>query len=202
MTDSDSEKEKIITPNPASVVTDLKEEQTQTSEKPKVHKEPKTISPSNKKPVSAFSLPRLSDLSSVKEEIKSEEENKLENRQEVTITNIQKYWQSFIDKTENKSLAEMLKRAVISLDDHNIQVKVGSPLAQSQIEQSKEIMEYIRSKMLVDELSMEVTIEESLSDKTEKEVKSILPQEILESMIDKEPLLDKLITTLDLKLKR
>lgn len=95
----------------------------------------------------------------------------------------------------------MLSKAEYGLKNKTIEVRVGSQLAKNQIIQSQELMDFIRSSMHVDDLSLKVSIDESLAAPA-KEIKPITPNEILDEMQAKEPMLGLLIEKLDLKLKK
>lgn len=137
----------------------------------------------------------------MKKEIQIEKDLKAQNQEEVSLENIEKYWNKFLEETESSSLREMLSKAQYSLQNKTIDVRVGNQLAQNQILQSKDLMDFIRRQMKVDDLSMTVTIDETLA-APPPDVKPITPAEILDEMQSKEPLLGTLIEKLDLKLKK
>ncbi len=144
----------------------------------------------------------LKGLSNIYETVKEEHKREQESESLLNIENLKTAWGKYIQIIESPSLKVSLEKADLEVEDKKIIVKVASKLAQDNIRQTLELIDFLRKELNDRELMLDIQLDqEKLA-----EVASSAPprpltiKEKYEKMVEVNPLVDVLRQAFELKL--
>ncbi len=164
---------------------------------------PKAKPQSNAKfvPASRIVSPKFTSLSSLEKEVEAEVKEDNHHKEPPSIEQLQEVWNEFAGTVQSPSGRNALKFAVLSIEGNMLNVSVGTGISENNIRQESGLAEYIRKACHFPDLMMKFTINPALAPKIEKPdvKKPVSKKEIWQAMVEQNPLVDTLRTTLDLK---
>jgi hypothetical protein len=146
--------------------------------------------------------PQLGNLEAdLLKQLKEEEQKKgLQGNKELNEENIRSAWKAYADTVEQASYRSFLRKAEVNLEGEVINVKVGSELALSNIQQDGAILENIRKEFGVQQLVLKAVVDESKRKKPAEKPKRLLsPKEKYLAMRETNPLLQEMQRRFDLR---
>ena len=160
-----------------------------------------TTSPLRKLKISG-GLPKLQSLDDLHAEIKEEEAEEEEKGEVIlTIENLKTVWGEYIQMTQKDSVRTILKGAEINIEKEEVNVVVGSALAESLIRQERGLMEFLRKKLRIPLLSMRIKLDPSRSNAAPAKPRAMTASEKYWKMKSQNPLVDEVRKRFDLKLE-
>lgn len=144
----------------------------------------------------------LKGLSNVYETVKAEHAREQQAESLLNFENLSTAWAKYGESIESPSLKNILTTATLILEDKKLIVQVGSKLAQDNIRQTLDLIDFLRKELNDRDLMMEVDIDQS---KVAEIVSNAPPRpltikEKYEKMVEGNPLVDVLRQTFELKL--
>ncbi|MFK7981694.1 MAG: DNA polymerase III subunit gamma/tau [Saprospiraceae bacterium] len=130
-----------------------------------------------------------------------------EEEEEVSNTNIQldatllnNTWKAYIEQLESPSVRAAFQKSEVSVKDAvTIAIRVGSQMAKGMIQQEKNLIPFIRKRIPIANLAMEINIDSSKASQLVKPKKILSVKEKYELMREKNPMVHELRLRLDLK---
>lgn len=144
----------------------------------------------------------LKGLSSVYNAVNEEYAQEQQNESLLNMENLQAAWIAYGNNIDSPSLKATLDKSTLELEDKKIIVKVGSKLAQDNIRQTLELIDYLRKNLRDKELMLDVQLDQERV----AEIAASAPprpltiKEKYEKMVESNPLVDVLRQTFELKL--
>lgn len=119
----------------------------------------------------------------------------------ISIEEVQKVWDQYTDKTTTPSTRGVLEKSHLSLVDNSIQISVASIIGKEIIQQEIGLMQEIRSSINNNELDITIVIDKERFPPSEVSIpkKYLSFKEKYDLMLEKNPQLENLVKTLDLK---
>ena len=109
-------------------------------------------------------------------------------------------WTAYIQQIDSPSVKAAFTKASVKVKDEvTIEVEVGSQMAKGMIQQEKDLIPFIRKRIPISNLAMEITIDTSKSSQLIKPKKVFSAKEKYEMMRQKNPMVHELRLRLDLK---
>jgi DNA polymerase-3 subunit gamma/tau len=144
----------------------------------------------------------LKGLSNVYEAVKEEHERELQSESLLNFENLQAAWAKYIVQIDSPSLKASLDKADLYLEDKKIVVKVASKLAQDNIRQTLDLIDFLRKELNDRELMLDIQLDQDkLAEITAAAPpKPLTIKEKYEKMVEINPLVDVLRQTFELKL--
>lgn len=145
----------------------------------------------------------LKGLTNVYETVKEEHERDLQSESLLNEENLKDAWAKFINQIESPSLKTSLGNATQIIEDKRIIVKVASKLAQDNIRQTLDLVDFLRKELNDREIMLDIQLDQ---EKMAEMAAASAPQRPLtikekyEKMIETNPLVDVLRQTFELKL--
>lgn len=158
-----------------------------------------------KAPVVGLLVPDLSSISSIKEEILSEEKaNQLKESVPVTFESIMEIWNSYAQNDASLTVKNALKQVKVSYtEEAGLNVTTGSNVTRNLILKELDLMEKIRTTLGAPDLKLAITIDDTLSANKVKPTKKPLSyKEKYQKLVEKNPLIKDLKDRFDLKIDR
>lgn len=120
-----------------------------------------------------------------------------------TVEKVQEIWDDYIKKLESPSARNMLSRTILSTQEKSLIVKVGTQVAKETILQEAPLFQEIRDKMHLPDMDLKIEIDSNLFPDQEQIIpkKYLSAKEKYDLMHETNPLINKLVSTLDLKLE-
>jgi len=199
------EPEKKPIAEPAVSVADIKEDivtnQIASSEEPTIVSEPeptKTIAPQNgvsNRKTTKYDMPSLNISDDDDDEEEIIDGSIILDTELLTNT-----WAAYIEEIDSPSVkAAFTKASARVKDEVTIEVEVGSQMAKGMIQQEKNLIPFIRKRIPISNLAMEITIDTSKANQLIKPKKVFSAKEKYEMMREKNPMVHELRLRLDLK---
>ena len=184
------EKEPESTP-----VTATTEEESIVSEPESIVENPTQNGTTNRKKTK-YDMPSLTMLDDEEEEEDAEVSEMVKLDKDLLANT----WKAYIDQLESPSVKAAFQKANATVkDDITIAVEVGSQMAKGMIQQEKELIPFIRKRIPIHNLAMEINIDTTRSSQLVKPKKLFSPKEKYEMMREKNPMVHELRLRLDLK---
>jgi DNA polymerase III subunit gamma/tau len=144
----------------------------------------------------------LKGLSSVYDSVKEEHAREQRSESRLTHENLETAWKSYMEIVESPSLKATLERSTFEIQGKKIEVKVGSKLAQDNIRQTLDLIDFLRKELNDRELMLDIQLDQ---DKLAELAATAPPKplsikEKYEKMTEQNPLVDVLRQTFELKL--
>lgn len=145
----------------------------------------------------------LKGLTNVYETVKEEHERDLLSESLLNEENLKNCWAKFIAQIESPSLKSSLGNATQIIEDKRIVVKVASKLAQDNIRQTLDLVDFLRKELNDREIMLDIQLDQ---EKMAEIAAASTPQRPLtvkekyEKMVETNPLVDVLRQTFELKL--
>lgn len=145
----------------------------------------------------------LKGLTNVYETVKEEHERDLLSESLLNEENLKNAWTKFIAQLESPSLKTSLGNATQIIEDKRIIVKVASKLAQDNIRQTLDLVDFLRKELNDREIMLDIQLDQ---EKMAEMAAASAPQRPLtvkekyEKMVETNPLVDVLRQTFELKL--
>ncbi len=109
-------------------------------------------------------------------------------------------WAAYIAQIDSPSVKAAFTKATVKVKDEvTIEVEVGSQMAKGMIQQEKDLIPFIRKRIPISNLAMEIAIDTSKSTLLVKTKKVFSAKEKYEMMREKNPMVHELRLRLDLK---
>ena len=109
-------------------------------------------------------------------------------------------WKAYIEQIDSPSVKAAFTKASVKVKDEvTIEVEVGSQMAKGMIQQEKNLIPFIRKRIPISNLAMEITIDTSKASQLIKPKKVFSAKEKYEMMREKNPMVHELRLRLDLK---
>ncbi len=116
---------------------------------------------------------------------------------EALLTNT---WTAYVEQIDSPSVKAAFTKASVKVKDEvTIEVEVGSQMAKGMIQQEKNLIPFIRKRIPIANLAMEITIDTSKASQLIKPKKVFSAKEKYEMMREKNPMVHELRLRLDLK---
>jgi len=129
-----------------------------------------------------------------------DEENEINNIIKLEAALLNNTWKAYIAQIDSPSVKAAFQKSTIQVkDDVTINVQVGSQMAKGMIQQEKELIPFIRKRIPISNLAMEITIDSSRASQLVKPKKILSIKEKYELMRAKNPMVHELRLRLDLK---
>jgi len=161
---------------------------------PAVQKAPQNNKPNRKK--TKHDLPSLSMIDDEDEE----EENGQPTNIKLEADLLNNTWKAYIAQIDSPSVKAAFQKAEVQVKDEvTINIQVGSQMAKGMIQQEKELIPFIRKRIPISNLAMEITIDTSRASQLIKPKKILSIKEKYELMRAKNPMVHELRLRLDLK---
>lgn len=148
---------------------------------------------------------KLSSLDLLDAEIEAEEaEAAAIEVPEMTLENVQKAWQGYLDTVKQMSTKSIMKTAEVGVKDGKIMVLVGSKLAENTIRQEPDLMDFMRKELrnVAVEMLIEIDPEKALANVVDRRPKALTEREKYDRMKEINPLIGEMRKRFDLKLER
>jgi DNA polymerase III subunit gamma/tau len=145
----------------------------------------------------------LKGLTNVYEVVKEEHQRDLLSESLLNEDNLKTAWAKFIEQIESPSLKNSLGNATQIIEDKRIIIKVASKLAQDNIRQTLDLIDFLRKELNDRELMLDIRLDQ---EKMAELAAAATPQrpmtvkEKYEKMVEMNPLVDVLRQTFELKL--
>jgi len=133
---------------------------------------------------------------------KSVDEEEAINSQKECLLNLESMtllWHRYADETTSPSLKSVMLSARLECLDQTVKVFVGSSLGRNMLLQETLITERIRNDLHVKDLNFEVILDPDLATEQEATTKPRTDKEKYEFLVNKNPLVEKLVRELKLK---
>jgi hypothetical protein len=158
----------------------------------------KVIAPTPK--VQAFKpVMALKSLAELQYEVEEEEKKKADKKSSLDSTTLMECWREYASNCPSPSTRILLEQNLPQLDGNYIMVMVGTQLAKNAIIQETSLLDHIRLITHTPELLLKVEIDPSLNREKEGPSRPITTVEKYQHLVDKNPLLEKLVHSLHLK---
>ncbi len=109
-------------------------------------------------------------------------------------------WKAYIEQIDSPSVRAAFVKATAKIkDDVTILVEVGSQMAKGMIQQEKNLIPFLRKRIPISNLAMEINIDTSKASQLIKPKKVMTTKEKYEMMREKNPMVHELRLRLDLK---
>ncbi len=130
-----------------------------------------------------------------------------DEEEEVSNTNIQldatllnNTWKAYIEQLESPSVRAAFQKSEVKVKDAiTIEIQVGSQMAKGMIQQEKNLIPFIRKRIPISNLAMEINIDASKSKQLIQPKKVLSVKDKYELMRKKNPMVHELRLRLDLK---
>lgn len=133
------------------------------------------------------------------QEIKEEEESQAEERIEVTLERVKKFWKAYTtDHCDQDSVKAVLRKASVSVDGHEIMATVGSGLAENTLRQESGLMDFLRESFKTQSLVLAIEIDPDKAMKTPKRKKPMTDIDRFKKMTEVNPLVREVQKRFDL----
>lgn len=143
-----------------------------------------------------YDMPSLSMIDDEEEE----EENATDTNIQLETRLLIDTWNGYSEKIDSPSVKAAFQKAEVSVKDEvTIAVQVGSQMAKGMIQQEKNLIPFIRKRIPIANLAMEITIDVSKASQLVKPKKLLSIKEKYELMREKNPMVHELRLRLDLK---
>ena len=102
---------------------------------------------------------------------------------------LQASWQKYIQKTTSASVKQVLKLAIPTLEQKTIIVRVGREYAGQTLKQERELMDFLRTEMQYDRLTLEIQVDPTLAPKRADNLpkKIVTKTEQLNGLVEQNP---------------
>ena len=149
---------------------------------------------SNRK-TTKYDMPSLNML-----EEEEEDEEVVETNLSLDAELLTNTWKAYIEQIDSPSVKAAFTKASVKVKDEvTIEVEVGSQMAKGMIQQEKNLIPFIRKRIPISNLAMEITIDTSKASQLIKPKKVFSAKEKYEMMREKNPMVHELRLRLDLK---
>jgi len=109
-------------------------------------------------------------------------------------------WKAYIEQIDSPSVRAAFTKATAKVkDDVTILLVVGSQMAKGMIQQEKNLIPFLRERIPISNLAMEINIDSSKASQLIKPKKVLTTKEKYEMMREKNPMVHELRLRLDLK---
>lgn len=141
-------------------------------------------------------------MSNIYESVKEEHAKELLSESRLNEENLTTAWRSYMELVESPSLKSTLDKAEFTIEGKKIEVKVGSKLAQDNIRQTLDLIDYLRKELNDRELMMDIVLDQQKLAELAATAppKPLTVKEKYEKMTEINPLVDVLRQTFELKL--
>ncbi len=145
------------------------------------------------------SLPTLQSLDSLHAEIEEAESNRgPQKAAKLSQEDLEDAWTSYIESIDKDSVKTILKGATISMEGTQVNAVVGSALAESIIRQETGLMEFLRNKLHVPLLSLNLKLDPTRPNAAPAKPKRLTETEKYWSMVAANPLVAEVRKRFDL----
>ena len=147
-------------------------------------------------------LPKMSNISKIREQIKQNEEIKAEARKSLDISQIVEIWTAYSENNPSKSTQSALNLAKLDLIDKTIKIIVPAQITKDMILQETDLIFRLREELGFQELMLDIIVDISEFPDFEenKPVQSLNQKERYLAMLEKNPNLGLFTKTFLLKL--
>jgi hypothetical protein len=141
----------------------------------------------------------LKSLAELKQEVEEEEKKRADKKSSLDGNTLMEYWMAYASDCPSPSTRILLEQYLPQLDGNYIIVMVGTQLAKNAIIQETKLLDYIRLKTHTPELLLKVEIDPALNREKEGPSRPVTTAEKYQHLVEKNPLLEKLVHSLHLK---
>jgi DNA polymerase III subunit gamma/tau len=143
--------------------------------------------------------PKLKDTNELVKKVEEEAQVEAGRENLLNHENIMKVWHQYAEISSSPSLKTCMESALVSYASNHIQIIVGSSVARNLIIQESGLIEKIREDLHAKDVTLEVQVDGARNSETEQTVKPRTTQEKYEHLVNKNPLVEKLVKDLQLK---
>lgn len=104
----------------------------------------------------------FANLDVLRESVREAERQRVAARKEIQKESIQELWREYADQCTSKSLQTALTTTILDFENDMVSIKVPSNLMRDMILQEKALMDFIREKTGVSEMSFHIGVDPSL----------------------------------------
>jgi len=156
------------------------------------------------KPGNSFAGPpgniiSLKDIDTLTREVEEEEESNKHLVSRLDPENLKEYWNRYLDNCQSPSLKVVLEAAVPSVIGKVVEIRVGTQLARSMIQQELGLIEFLRESLFDRSITFEVVLDMTLAPEESSNARPISIKDKYKFMVEKNPLVEELVKSLKLK---
>lgn len=169
-------------------------------EKSKEEEAPKE--PEEVKPVAVpvnHDLPKVKDINALLAEVEEGSSNGGNEDVHLDIETIQKLWNFYLENETQGSVRINLKHAVLGLKDTELNVKLGSKLAENTLRQERGLMEYLHKELGTTALTLSIEVDRENAPEPPKRPKPLTSKEKYLKMREINPSVQTLQTRFSLR---
>ena len=146
------------------------------------------------------SMPKLKGLNALVAEVKEHDTTgEIKAVEEISLEELNEVWQAFLEGETQDSVRVMLQYAVLSLEDKEMVVTVGSNLAENTLKQEFGLMDFIRGKLGVKDLMLKIKVDKDKAPEPPKRQKPLTSKEKFLKMRELNPVVSSLQKRFDLR---
>lgn len=146
------------------------------------------------------SMPKLKGLNALVAEVKEHDTTgEIKAVEEISLEELNEVWQAFLEGETQDSVRVMLQYAVLSLEDKEMVVTVGSNLAENTLKQEFGLMDFIRGKLGVKDLMLKIKVDKEKAPEPPKRQKPLTSKEKFLKMRELNPVVSSLQKRFDLR---
>ena len=137
--------------------------------------------------------------------LRLDEDDEDEDEENATNTQLEQElltntWQAYINQLDSPSVKAAFQKATVLVKDAvTIKIQVGSQMAKGMIQQENNLMTFIRKRIPISDLAMEIDIDTSRASQLIKPKKILSAKDKYQMMREKNPMVHELRLRLDLK---
>lgn len=126
---------------------------------------------------SKHSLIKLKGLNSLLEEVQEGVNNEKKEEVQLDLDTIKKAWDYYLEHKTQNSVRLNLKHAELSLEGHELTVKIGSKLAENTLRQERSLMEFLHERLGTTALELNVEVDKAKAPEPPKVQKPLTSKE-------------------------
>jgi DNA polymerase III subunit gamma/tau len=141
----------------------------------------------------------LKNIDALTREVEEEEQVSKNQVSKLDPENLKKYWDRYLDNCQSPSLKVVLEAAVPSLIGKVVEIRVGTQLARSMIQQELALVEFLRESLFDQSITFDVVLDGALAPDDTANSRPVSIKDKYKFMVDKNPLVEDLVRSLKLK---